>query len=147
PKQHVNDPSRLMQQGLTSQQIIGYSPSGQANGKQPFWPYDYKNLGPRLAVGYSPGATGGLFKSLFGGPGKSSIRAGFGIVYDHFGEPLIDTYDANGAFGLNTVVTNAASVQTVDGSARFTGLNDIPMASKIGPLLAPRPTDPFPFTP
>ena len=144
---YVKQRATLMEQGQTSSQIISYSPNGQANGKQPFWPYDYKNLGPRLAMAYSPAATGGLFKSLFGGPGKSSIRAGFGIVYDHFGEPLIDTYDANGAFGLNTVVTNAASVQTVDGSARFTGLNDIPMASKIGPLLAPRPTDPFPFTP
>src|SRR6202043_794698 len=136
-----------MEQGQTSSQIVSYSPNGQANGKQPFWPYDYKNLGPRFSIAYSPAATGGLFKSLFGGPGKSSIRAGFGIVYDHFGEPLIDTYDANGAFGLNTVVTNAASVQTVDGSARFTGLNDIPTQSADSLLLNPAPTAPFPYTP
>jgi hypothetical protein len=143
----VTQRATLMEQGKTSSQIISYSPNGQANGKQPFWPYDYKNFGPRVSIAYSPTASGGLFKSLFGGPGKSSIRAGFGIVYDHFGEPLIDTYDASGAFGLNTVVTNAASVQTVDGSARFTGLNDIPVASANGQLLAPAPTAPFPFTP
>jgi Carboxypeptidase regulatory-like domain len=143
----VKQRATLMAQGQTSSQIISYSPNGQANGKQPFWPYDHKNFGPRLSMAYSPASSGGLFKSLFGGPGKSSIRAGFGIVYDHFGEPLIDTYDANGAFGLNTVVTNAASVQTVDGSARFTGLHDIPVASANGQLLAPPPTAPFPFTP
>jgi hypothetical protein len=144
---YVKQRATLMEQGQTSSQIISYSPNGQANGKQPFWPYDYKNFGPRLAIAYSPSGSTGLFKSLFGGPGKSSIRAGFGIVYDHFGEPLIDTYDASGAFGLNTVVTNAASVQTVDGSARFTGLHDIPVASANGQLLAPPPTAPFPFTP
>jgi hypothetical protein len=143
----VKQRATLMAQGQTSSQIITYSPNGQANGRQPFWPYDHKNFGPRLSIAYSPTATGGLFKSLFGGPGKSSIRAGFGIVYDHFGEPLIDTYDASGAFGLNTVVTNAASIQTVDGSARFTGLHDIPVASADGQLLAPAPTAPFPFTP
>jgi Carboxypeptidase regulatory-like domain len=144
----VTQRATLMEQGKTnSSQIISYSPNGQANGKQPFWPYNYKNFGPRLSIAYSPSASGGLFKSLFGGPGKSSIRAGFGIVYDHFGEPLIDTYDASGAFGLNTVVTNAASIQTVDGSARFTGLHDIPTQSADGQLLAPVPTAPFPFTP
>jgi hypothetical protein len=144
----VTQRATLMEQGKTnSSQIISYSPNGQANGKQPFWPYNYKNFGPRFSIAYSPSASGGLFKSLFGGPGKSSIRAGFGIVYDHFGEPLIDTYDASGAFGLNTVVTNAASIQTVDGSARFTGLHDIPTQSADGQLLAPVPTAPFPFTP
>ena len=143
----VKQRATLMAQGQTINRIISYSPNGQANGKQPFWPYNYKNFGPRLSIAYSPAASGGLFKSLFGGPGKSSIRAGFGIVYDHFGEPLIDTYDASGAFGLNTVVTNAASIQTVDGSARFTGLHDIPVASADGQLLAPVPTEPFPFKP
>jgi hypothetical protein len=145
--QFVNDRSRLMQQGLTSQQIISYAPSGQASGKAPFWPYDYKDLGPRLSVAYAPNPSGGLMKALFGGGGKSSIRAGFGIVYDHFGEGLINTYDQNGAFGLNTIVSNAASVQTVDGGARFTGLNDIPVSSTIGLLLNPAPTAPFPYTP
>ena len=143
----VKQRATLMAEGQTINRIISYSPNGQANGKQPFWPYNYKNFGPRLSIAYSPTASGGLFKSLFGGPGKSSIRAGFGIVYDHFGEPLIDTYDASGAFGLNTVVTNAASIQTVDGSARFTGLHDIPVASADGQLLAPVPTEPFPFKP
>jgi hypothetical protein len=145
--QYVNNRAALMEQGQTSQQIISYAPSGQANGKSPFWPYDYKDLGPRLSIAYSPGASNGLLGALFGGPGKSSIRAGYGIVYDHFGEGLLDTYDQNGAFGLSSIIGNAASIQTVDGAARFTGLNNIPTSSTLGQLLTPAPTAPFPYTP
>jgi hypothetical protein len=145
--QYVNTRAALMEQGSFTQQTISYAPNGQASGKSPFWPYDYKNFGPRFSVAYSPNPSGGLLRSVFGGAGKSSIRGGYGIVYDHFGETLIDTFDQNGAFGLTTVVTNAASVQTVDGSARFTGLNNIPTQSAISLLLNPAPTAPFPYTP
>jgi len=36
---------------------------------------------PRLGVAYSPGATDGLLSKITGGPGNSSIRAGYGIYY------------------------------------------------------------------
>jgi hypothetical protein len=36
---------------------------------------------PRLGIAYSPGATDGLLKTITGGPGNSSIRAGYGIYY------------------------------------------------------------------
>jgi|HubBroStandDraft_2_1064218.scaffolds.fasta_scaffold00270_17 hypothetical protein len=144
----VNSRAAAMQQGQTYDETITYSPSGQANGKQPYWPWDYKDLGPRFAFAYSPNPSSeGLWKALFGGPGKTSIRGGFGIVYDHFGTGLVDTFDQNGSFGLNTVVSNPASVQTVDGSARFTGPGQIPTASADGVLLNPAPTAPFPYTP
>jgi hypothetical protein len=146
--QFVANRAIAMQQGLTSDTIISYSPSGQANGKAPFWPWDYKDLGPRVAFAYSPNPSEGLFKSLFGGAGKTSIRGGFGIVYDHFGTALVDTFDQNGAFGLNTVVSNAASVQTIDDSARFSGQGNIPATNAVGGiLLQPPPTGPFPYTP
>ncbi len=146
--QFVDNRAIAMQQGQTFDETISYSPSGQANGKKPFWPWDYKDLGPRLAFAYSPNPSSeGLLKALFGGAGKTSIRGGFGLVYDHFGTALIDTFDQNGAFGLNTIVGNPASVQTLDGSARFTALNQIPTSSADGLLLNPAPTEPFPYTP
>jgi hypothetical protein len=146
--QYVNDRAAAMQQGQTTDTIISYSPSGQANNKRPFWPWDYKDLGPRFAFAWAPNPSSeGLWKSLFGGAGKTSIRGGFGIVYDHFGTGLVDTFDQNGAFGLNTVISNPASVQTVDGSARFTALNQIPVSSADGLLLNPAPSGPFPYTP
>jgi hypothetical protein len=145
--QFVSNRSQAMALGQTFDETITYSPSGQANGKKPFWPWDYKNFGPRLAFAYAPNPSGGLWQSLFGSSGKTSIRGGFAIVYDHFGTALTDTFDQNGSFGLNTVVGNPASVQTLDGGARFTGLNNIPTSSLDGVLLQPAPSGPFPYTP
>jgi hypothetical protein len=146
--QYVDNRAAAMEQGQTSDAIISYNPSGQANGKKPYWPWDYKDLGPRLAFAYAPNPAGGFWRSVFGGSGKSSLRGGFGIVYDHFGTALVDTFDQNGSFGLNTIVSNPASVQTIDDSARFSGLNNIPVTNAIGQvLLNPAPTAPFPYTP
>ncbi len=38
-------------------------------------------VAPRLGLAYSPATTDGLLGKVFGGPGKSSIRAGYGIFY------------------------------------------------------------------
>src|SRR5271157_3105440 len=145
--QYVTDRAKAQAQGLTTDTIVTYSPSGQANGKKPYWPWDYKNFGPRLSFAYAPNKSEGLLGALFGGSGKTSIRGGFGIVYDHFGTALVDTFDTNGSFGLNTIVGNPAGVQTIDGAARFTALNDVPASSEDGLLLVPAPTGPFPYTP
>jgi len=45
------------------------------------WPNKRANFAPRLGIAYSPGFTDGPLGSLFGGPGKTSIRAAFGIYY------------------------------------------------------------------
>src|SRR6266850_700936 len=42
----------------------------------------YKSFAPRIGLAWSPGASDGILGKLFGGPGKSSIRAGFGIFYN-----------------------------------------------------------------
>ena len=44
-------------------------------------PTRYDNFGPRLGIAYSPGFSDGPLGKLFGGPGKTSIRAGSGIYY------------------------------------------------------------------
>jgi hypothetical protein len=127
--------------------IIGFGLSGQANGKQPYWGYDYKDIAPRIAFAYSPSGDSGLAKRLWGGPGKTSIRVGYGIYYDHFGEGITNTFDRNGSFGLTTSEVNPAGIQSVDGAARFSGLNNIPTSSASGPLVGAPPTGPFPVIP
>jgi hypothetical protein len=47
-------------------------------------PTRYNNFAPRLGIAYSPAATTGLLGKIFGGPGKSSIRAGAGMFYTSF---------------------------------------------------------------
>ena len=60
----------------------------------------YDNFGPRLGLAYSPGFSDGLLGAIFGGPGKSSIRAAFGIYYTSI-EDLNLFYElADAPFGL-----------------------------------------------
>jgi hypothetical protein len=47
-------------------------------------PTRYNNFAPRLGVSYSPSADSGLLQKLTGGPGKTSIRAGYGMFYSTF---------------------------------------------------------------
>ncbi len=42
------------------------------------------NFAPRIGVAWSPGADSGFLKTLLGGPGKSSIRASYGMFYTEF---------------------------------------------------------------
>ncbi|MBI3665849.1 MAG: TonB-dependent receptor, partial [Acidobacteria bacterium] len=44
-------------------------------------PTDYNNFGPRVGIAYSPNFSDGALKKIFGGPGKTSIRAAFGVYY------------------------------------------------------------------
>lgn len=44
-------------------------------------PTGYRNFGPRIGLAYSPSTNSGLLGKITGGPGKTSIRAGFGVFY------------------------------------------------------------------
>jgi hypothetical protein len=44
-------------------------------------PIQYHNFAPRIGFAYAPDTTEGLLGKLFGGPGKTSIRVGYGIFY------------------------------------------------------------------
>ena len=63
-------------------------------------PTQYHNFSPRLGVAYSPGWDSGFLAALTGGPGKTSIRAGFGLYYSAF-EDLTQFQEIGDApFGL-----------------------------------------------
>jgi hypothetical protein len=121
--------------------------SGQANGKRPYWNWDYKDIAPRLALAYSPHADSGWLHGLFGGAGKSSMRAGYGIFYDHFGQGIVNTFDRNGSFGLTTTETNPYGIQDPDCAARFTGLFSLPQGTFCGQDLAGTAPGGFPVLP
>ena len=84
--------------GQTYNPLVTFALSGQANGLAPYWAWDYGNVAPRLAFAWSPKPEGGLWKRVFGDPGKSSIRGGYGMYYDHFGQGIVDSFDRNGTF-------------------------------------------------
>ncbi len=145
-----------MIKGETYDPLISFGLAGKANGGKPYWNTDYANLGPRVAFAFSPSGDSGWSKRLWGGPGKSSIRVGYGIFYDHFGEGIVNSFDELGAFGLTTLITNPAGIQGVDTSARFSGINTIPATSAATtsscpaapcPIQEPPPSGSFPVTP
>jgi Carboxypeptidase regulatory-like domain/TonB dependent receptor len=70
-------------------------------------PTQYTNFAPRVGLAYSPGFDSGFLAKLTGGPGKMSIRMGFGIYYtaieDHsqfqeIGDPPYGEFFFDGGF-------------------------------------------------
>jgi len=63
-------------------------------------PTRYNKFGPRLGLAYSPSFSEGVLGKVFGGPGKSSIRASYGLYYTSV-EDLNLFYEVGDApFGL-----------------------------------------------
>jgi hypothetical protein len=63
-------------------------------------------LAPRIGIAYSPGASSGLLGKIFGGPGKSSIRAGYGIFNTLIEGNTIGVDEPQPPYGLSDTVYN-----------------------------------------
>jgi len=129
----------------SAQPLIAYNWAGPANHKPGYYGWDTKDFGPRLAFAWSPDFSDGFFRKMTGGPGHTSIRGGFGIVYDRAGENLVDTFDQNGSFGLNTQLNNPSAVENSTIAPRLTSMNVIPKKDYAGnAILEPAPAGGFP---
>src|SRR5260370_7503269 len=84
---------------------------------------------------------GGLFGSLLGSK-RTSIRAGYALVYDHFGAATVNEYNSDGSYGMTSKVQNVAGTVTAVKAPRWTSFTDLP-----SPLLPPPPPGGFPATP
>lgn len=123
------------QQSQVYEPDLQFAPAGPHYNKPGFWPKSKNNFAPRLAVAYSPTS-------------KTSIRAGAGIYFDHYGESLVNIFDQEGSFGISSSVTNPAGVYGIEGSAkhpaspRFLDRNTLPNIDNGG---SPQ-TQTYPFT-
>jgi hypothetical protein len=87
-------------------------------------PTKYNSFAPRIGVAYSPDWHDGLLAKIFGGPGKTSIRAGYGLFYTAFEGLSAGIMSANPPYGYSytspapplfpTPFVTAASGQNVD---------------------------------
>lgn len=131
---------------------LSFNLAGPANGKPGFYDWDKKDFGPRLAIAWSPNGKEGLWKTLFGGSGQTTIRAGASMVYDRLGPALLATFDRSGSFGLSTTLTNTGSIESPAIAPRvtgLTGLSNIPvfdLSSPANRLYAAAPSGSFPQT-
>jgi len=66
----------------------------------------YKAFAPRIGIAWSPGATDGWLAKLTGGPGKTSVRAGWGIFYNPIEQLVLEQFSAEPPFGGSTFLSN-----------------------------------------
>jgi hypothetical protein len=64
-------------------------------------PTKYGNFAPRFGIAYSPSASTGLLRKIFGGPGNSSLRAGYGLFYTAFEGLSAAIMSANPPYGYD----------------------------------------------
>ncbi|MGB0033887.1 MAG: carboxypeptidase regulatory-like domain-containing protein [Candidatus Acidiferrales bacterium] len=66
----------------------------------------YKAFAPRIGIAWSPSATEGWLAKLTGGPGKMSVRAGYGIFYNPIEQLVLEQFSAEPPFGGSTFLSN-----------------------------------------
>ena len=130
--------------GAIDQPLLQFSPGGKFYNKPGFFPMNKNNFAPRLAIAWSPDP-------------HTSIRAGAGMYYDHYGEGMINSLSSNASYGMSTSVGDPASRYGIEGSCavynqgscphpaapRFTDRNTLP---NIDLGSAPPTTASFPYT-
>ncbi|MGA7931481.1 MAG: TonB-dependent receptor [Candidatus Sulfotelmatobacter sp.] len=155
-----NNTAKLAAQGLPANNAgeISFVLGGPKNNGPGLWNWDHKDFSPRIAVAWAPDTGDGWVSRILGKKDQFSIRGGYSIMYDHFGIPIVNTFDQHGSFGLSTDLGNPAGVVTVKDAPRFTCLVPgssgqsclpPPCPSLNGPscLFGPTPSGSFPVTP
>ncbi len=117
-------------QGQIYEPALSLAPAGKANHAPGYWQKQRDNIAPRVGLVWSPDP-------------NSSLRASFGMYYDHYGEALINDFDENGSAGLATAITNSADSLGFENSPRFTGVNNLPNI----PLPGSPISQTFPYAP
>jgi hypothetical protein len=120
---------------------VAFNLNGRYNHAPDFWTPDKYDLGPRLAVAFSPAPAGGVLKTLLGNQ-QSSVRAGYSLVFDHFGAAIVQNFDTTGSYGLSSHLSNAPGSEPIESAPRFTGINSVPQS-----LLPAAPAGRFPAVP
>ena len=86
--------------------------SGPVNGGKPLYNWDKNNFQPRFAVAWSPDG------------GKTSLRGGFALNNDYYGQALAVDFDLNNTLGFVSNFTNHANTFDITAGSlgpQFTG--------------------------
>ncbi|HEY1578863.1 MAG TPA: carboxypeptidase-like regulatory domain-containing protein [Terracidiphilus sp.] len=120
---------------------IAFNLSGRYNHAPDFWTPDKNDLGPRVAIAYSPAPNNGIWKKVLGNQ-LTSVRAGYSLVFDHFGAGIVQNFDTTGSYGLSSHLSNAPGSEAIEDAPRFTAINAVPQS-----LLPGAPPGGFPAIP
>ena len=155
-----NHTAQLMAQGKPANDAgeISFVLGGPKNNGPGLWNWDHKDFSPRVAFAWAPDTGDGWVSKILGKKDQFSVRGGYNIVYDHFGIPIVNSFDQHGSFGLSTDLGNPAGVVTPANAPRFTCLvpgtsgqsclpKPCPSLNGPGCLFGPTPSGAFPVTP
>lgn len=114
--------------GQVYEPAIAFAPNGPVYGRPGYWTKQKTNFAPRLAIAYALDS-------------KTSIRAGAGMYYDHFGQGVINAFNSFGSFGLASQISSALGALTAENSPRFINRTTLPNL----PSTIPAATQKFPY--
>jgi len=117
--------------------MITYQLGGPLHNAAGYYPTDYRNFAPRVSLAYAPEPERGSLLEKVVGKG-SVIRAGSGIVYDHYGSAMASSFASGGSPGLASSVAQPVNTNFTTGF-RYTG--------SALPTLPPASGGAFPYTP
>ena len=98
----------------------------------------YKAFAPRIGLAYSPNFTDGALGKMFGGNGKTSIRAGWGLFYNPIEELVLAQFGAEPPFG------GSSSLSDVFFNTPYVNQDDFQTPNPFGGIITPtkgQPTD------
>ncbi len=155
-----NNSAALATQGQAANSAgeISFVLGGPVNHGPGLWNWDKRDFSPRIAMAWAPDTGDGWVSKVLGKKDQFSFRAGYSIMYDHFGIPIVNSFDQHGSFGLSTDLGNPAGVVSPSNAPRFTCLTPgssgqsclpqpCPSLNDAGCLFGPPPTGGFPYTP
>ena len=87
--------------------------AGPVHDAPGFYSLDKNNFQPRVAVAWSPAFRSGFLGKLFGTEKQSTLRGGFAITNDYFGQALAVNFDGNNTLGFSSNQTPAANTFNV----------------------------------
>jgi hypothetical protein len=100
-------------QGINYDVPLIMEKAGPKNNAKDFYPLDKNNFQPSVAIAWSPKFQSGFLAKVFGKEGQSTIRGGFRITNDYFGQQLAVTFDSLNTLGFSTSRNISANTYNV----------------------------------
>jgi len=100
----------------------------------------YKAFAPRIGLAYSPSWTNGPLAKLTGGPGKSTIRGGYGIFYNPIEQLVMEQFSAEPPFGVSALLSGPLF------NTPFMGQNGVQSPNNAGAIIHQTPSTPCPYS-
>jgi len=106
PTNAYYDPSQpdggCAENGFTPVGLVFPGDKGVPNGLTNTY---YKGFAPRFGINWSPSWTEGLLGKLAGGPGRTSVSAGWGMFYNPIEQLVLEQFSAEPPFGGSNFIT------------------------------------------